>query len=86
MDADSKKREIEAAARQAQLFAGGLVAGLNLTATLMHGLVAKNLMRRSDARILIDEAAQASARMTMPNPYEDSIAAAYAAIRKGFED
>ena len=79
-------RSIEDAKMLGHAFGGALTASLNMTGALMHGLVAKGLLTKEQARALIDEAAASSARMTsLPDVFRDGIKQAYAAIRRGFE-
>lgn len=73
------------AADRAWSFSASLVSGLNLSATLMTLLVAKGVLSKDEALWAIDEAAEASAKMDLPEVYAYGIAANFSRLRDTFD-
>ncbi|MBB4100471.1 hypothetical protein [Sphingomonas kyeonggiensis] len=73
------------AADRAWAFSGSLISGVNLSATLMTLLVAKGILTKADALWAIDEAAESSAKMDLPDVYARGIVDTFARVREAFD-
>lgn len=73
------------AADRAWSFSASLISSVNLSATLMTILVAKGVMSKDEALWAIDEAAEASAKMNLPEVYAHGITVIFEQVRSKFD-
>lgn len=72
-------------AMRALTFSGSLIGSMNVSVGVLQMLVWKGILTKEEAFFVLDGAAESSAKMPMPEPYDEGLAAAYAAARDSIE-